>query len=1115
MSTWRLIWRSLTHHARAHLGVVLGAMVGSAALIGALLVGDSVRGTLRDMALARLAEVTVALDGGDRFFRDALSDELPFPAAAVANLAGTASRADGEARANNVHVIGIDDRIERVAPRAPRFTTNETEAVVLNTALASHLRVKAGDSVLLRVQKPSLLSREAPITPQQDSAVALRLKVKAIAADDEFGRFSLRASQIPPHNAFVPLGVLQQRLELGQRGNILLATKVTEREAQKALAARWQLADAELQLMPLTNASGLELRSRRVFLDPPVLDAAMQAATNRTRVLSYFVNELRSGDRTTPYSMVTAAELPWVPADLGTNDMVINQWLAEDLQIGPGASVQLRYFIIGGSKRLEERTNVFRVHSIVPLSGLYADRALMPEFPGIAKAESTENWDAGFPIEMGKIRPKDEAYWKQHRGTPKAFVSLATGQQLWGNRFGDVTAVRFPGVQNPEEIARGVMSHLTPGVLGLSFLPVREQAVAASRGSQDFGQLFLGFSFFLIVAALILMGLMFQFGLERRATEIGTLLALGFLPRHVRRVFFIEGLLLATIGGLLGTLVGVFYARMILHLLGTVWLQAVGTSSLGYHASAATYGVGMFASVIVAAVTIALVLRKQGRQPAHELLARGAERAFVVRTGRKPLWSTLIMGVCAVTALAMLGWAIAAGGNASSPAFFGAGALLLVAGIAAAFVFLHGLAGSKAAHALSVFALGIRSATRRRTRSVATVALLATGSFMVMAVAANRLDAETNAQRRSSGTGGFALMGETTLPVLHDLNTAEGRDFFGLSAQDLAGVSFVPLRVRDGDDASCLNLNRAQQPRLVGVNPDLLASRRAFTFVGEGAWTMLRERGDDGTLLHVDQQRQGAEEPPKGGTPAPQGQLASHPVIPAIGDANSIRWALGKKVDDTLEYIDERGNEFKIRIAGQVANSILQGSLIIDERAFVERFPGEAGYRMFLIDVPSNSVAEVSATLSRALQDVGLELTKAPERLAAFNAVQNTYLSTFQVLGGLGLLIGTAGLGVVVLRNVLERRSELGLLTALGYEQGLLHRLVLSEHFGLLGLGLAIGIVAALAAITPFLFLGRGGLPYSWLALTLGAVLLVGLVSTVLATLAALRGNLPAALRNE
>src|SRR6185369_13744267 len=180
-----------------------------------------------------------------------------------------------------------------------------------------------------------------------------------------------------------------------------------------------------------------------------------------------------------------------------------------------------------------------------------------------------------------------------------------------------------------------------------------------------------------------------------------------------------------------------------------------------------------------------------------------------------------------------------------------------------------------------------------------------------------------------------------------------------------------------------------------------------------------------------------------------------------------IQWALGKKIGDTIDYTDEQGRPFKVRLVGAVANSILQGNLIIDEAAFQRLFPGESGYRMFLIDVPPDKAATVSATLSRALQDVGLELTPAVERLNAFNAVQNTYLGTFQVLGGLGLLLGSAGLGVVVLRNVLERRGELGLLAAVGFRRRTLGRLVLLEHGALLGLGLGLGTVCAIVAILP------------------------------------------------
>ena len=94
---------------------------------------------------------------------------------------------------------------------------------------------------------------------------------------------------------------------------------------------------------------------------------------------------------------------------------------------------------------MEEKQDRFRVYAVVPMEGPTADRSLLPDFPGIAKAESTANWEAGFPIDLAKIRPKDEQYWKDYRGTPKAFVTLKAGQRMWANRFGDLTAVRWPG----------------------------------------------------------------------------------------------------------------------------------------------------------------------------------------------------------------------------------------------------------------------------------------------------------------------------------------------------------------------------------------------------------------------------------------------------------------------------------------------------------------------------------------------------------------------------------------------------------------------------------------------------------------------------------------------
>ncbi len=844
----------------------------------------------------------------------------------------------------------------------------------------------------------------------------------------------------------------------------------------------WRLADAEVSTREVPG--GAELRTDRVFIDPPVVQTVLKTVTNAQLVSTYFVNELRAGTNSTPYSMVAGIGEPIVQRDTAGDEIIINQWLADDLHVKAGDELQLTYLVLADSQRLEEKHNRFKIRQIVPLEGAAADKTLMPDFPGIAKAEKTENWDAGFAIDMKKIRPKDEVYWKQFRGTPKAFVTLKTAQNMWGNRFGDFTAIRFP-TNDVAAVSAAVTKNLQPSAFGFAFEPIRQRALNAASQSEDFGQLFLAFSFFLIVAALILMALLFQFGLEQRATETGTLLAIGWRAPQVRRFVLIEGVFVAVIGAILGVIGGLVYANAILYGLKTIWRGAVGTSALQFHVSILTIVIGLFASALLALLVIWFVLKRQSKRPARELLERGSENELVV-VEQKRAWSKWIAIGSLVAAIALIGTALAQKQSSSAETFFGSGALLLIAGLAAVMVWLRKLGAVAHTTALDVRSLAVRSCARRRKRSLATITLLACGTFLIVAVEANKLSANSETGR-SSGVGGFLLIGESSLPIVQDLNTKAGREFFGLDEAPMRDTSVVQLRVRDGDDASCLNLNHPQSPRILGVNSKTLEQLHAFTFSKalkgvQPSWALLR--GQDY-------------------------------AVPAIADENSLEWSLHKSVGDVLDYTDQRGRPFKIRIVGSIANSILQGNLIIDESEFIKHFPDESGYRMILIDTPSNNAAAVATALSRGLEDRGLEVTSTTQRLDAYNAVQNTYLNTFQILGGLGLLLGTAGLGVVVLRNVLERRAELALFTAVGLRRRVLRKLIIMEHGALLLVGLLIGIAAALVAIVPVLRGPMQQVNYRGLSITLAVVCVSGLIWTWVAARIALRGELLKALRNE
>ena len=1094
MDFWRFVKRSVFYYWRTNVGVLLAVVVSSSVLIGALVVGDSVRYSLGRMVMTRLGAIQSALVGGDRFFRSELAleiaEELEADVAPVLQLRGLTANSDGTKRANRVEVLGVDERFFEIGEGVNPFKGDWADGVVLSEAVAGRLGAKVGDEVLLRIAKPGLMPRDVPLGAESDLSVAFRLAVKAIAVDDEFGRFSLQANQVAPLNVFVNLKWLGEKIGQAGLANMLLTGGPVEK-ANAALQKRWQIADAGLEFNRIEEQGVLEVRSRRVFIDDSI-GAAAASDEGAVGLLTYFVNEIRRGDKAAPYSMVTAIE-PWAGSvfagELKDDEILINQWLADDIGAQVGDEITIKYFVLAEMRRLKEVTGKFIVRDIVSMEES-GDSEMMPQFPGLANMDNCRDWEPGIPIELDRIRDKDEEYWDKYRGTPKAFVTLSAGQKMWGNRYGKLTAVRwyYPFSEIDEnDAAKRLMSKIKPGPMGLFFVSVREMAVAAGRGTTDFGQLFLGFSMFLIAAAIILTGLLFVFGIENRSEEIGMLLAVGYRPGIVKRLFLAEGAMISVIGTAIGAGAAVVYTKLIIYGMTTIWRQAVSGSVISFYAKGSTIVSGAAGAIAVSLFAIWLSLRKQVKRPARELLVSDFEGQYLSsRKGTKGRGGFVLAAAGFIGAMVLL--FVMGRGDSIVGAFFGAGALLLIGCVGLSLGLLRRTGAGRAKAVDSVFSLALRNTVRRRGRSLAVIVLLACGSFMVIAVGANRHGPE-EIEKRDSGTGGFALFGESAIGVLHDLNSRAGMEAVGLDEAKLEGAKIVQMRVRDGDDASCFNLNRAQRPRLIGVNNQEFANRGAFRFIDwlDGfeyyGWELL--------------------------------DIGLDNVISAIGDEATVRWALGKSVGDTIDYVDNKGRAFKVRLVGKIKNSILQGSLIIAENEFIERFGSEEGYRMFLVDAEADKMEEVMSVLSSGLRDFGMEVTPAAERLAEFSMVEHTYLSIFLMLGGLGLVLGSAGLGMVVLRNILERRGELAMLRAVGFEKRTLKRMVLYEHGWLLICGLACGVVTALVAVGPVLKEPGAKVPYFGLLITVILIAVSGILWIFAATYFALRGKLLDALRNE
>jgi ABC-type lipoprotein release transport system permease subunit len=1170
MKTATLLKRNLVYYRRTNAAVVCGVAIAVAVLAGALLVGDSVRASLRALVLQRLGRTAYVVSASN-FFREELAGQFSaHPEFAQAAFEGACplvvfegvlvDEASGR-RAGGVQVYGVDERFWRFqGADAGRRNLGEREAF-LSAGLASELGARAGGEVLLRVEKPSAIPVESLHGRKEDVGRTMRLTVREVlaATAEDLGEFSLRPQQGAVRAVFVPLRRVQKDAEQEGRVNtILLSTKTGEGATQaegaaqsaavtKILRETFTLADLGVKVRTLDAPHALSLETESAVVGDALRRQAEEAAhgvgLGASAIYSYLANSIRAGGKEIPYSLVTAIdeesfkrlqrEAGQMPESevrelAGTQanqspPILLNDWAARDLGARVGDVVSLDYYVWRDEGRLETQGAEFRLAGVVPMRGLAADRELTPEYPGISGTESLSDWDPPFPLDLARVRPQDEDYWKQFRTTPKAFIPLARGQELWQTRYGKLTSLRlYPGQETTLEAARAnfepsLRARVDPLAANFSLYAARDEGLRASRGATDFGEYFLYFSFFLVVSALMLAALFFKLGIEQRLREIGILQAVGFPAARLRALFLGEGLLLAAVGSVVGLAGALLYGAFVMYGLRTWWVEAVGTRSLALHVSPLSLALGGAGGILAALACIWWTLRLLAPVSARELLtgtidatttrrrAGKPEGKFslpFVRSVRRGASTYLVAAVVCATPGVLLLVAAASKLIGGVAGFFGAGTLFLVALLCfqSAWLRRRHANGRATIHGRGwwpVMRLGFRNAKHRPARSVLCIALIASAAFIIVAVDAFRRDPSDAASTdKKNGTGGYTLLAESLLPLAHDPNDAAGREALNLGAQEetatLAGMTFTRFRLRPGDDASCLNLYQPRNPRILAPAPNFLAENR-FAFADSLAATDA-ERANPWLLLERDL-RDGA--------------------IPVIADANSLAYVLHRKLGEEIVLNEGTDHALRLRFVAALSDSLFQSELLMSERNFLRAFPEQEGYRFFLLDAAPDKAASVAALLESRLSDFGFDATGASERLAQFHRVENTYLSTFQTLGGLGTILGTLGLATVLLRNVLERKRELALLRAVGYNARHLALMVVAENALLLFCGLLTGVLCALLAIAPAFYARGGRLPTASLAVLLALVVVAGLAASILATVAALRSPLLPALRAE
>lgn len=1122
MTLLRLVIRSLRYYWRTGLAVVFGLAVATAVIVGSLVVGDSVTGSVRDSATARLGRIDDALVA-PRFFRAELASDLmrdrglagPIKRMTpIITLPAAAESSTTDAVAPNVTVNGVDGSFWGLFGLT--FPGPSGREAAISASLAGDLGVKTGDSIIVNVDKQGAIPSGTLFAHRtsRQTLHSLRLVVVRVLDDHGVGGFGLASGTNAVRNVFVSRDWLAAQIGRDGTANAIVSerashlTKDVTPDLRQALKRNGTLADYGLKLVPNPAQGYVSLQSTGMLLKDQEMKFAQDAAREcdaRTAVTSvYLATMLRNasaGGAGIAYSVIAAAEpvAPFIVKPVGgrvpSDDSIwLNTWAAEDLNAHISDRIRLNYLVPRPDGDYGSAEITLRVRGIVDMSGPANDRYLVPVFEGITDAERIDQWDPPFPVDLSLITRRDEDYWTSFKATPKAFVSPETMRSIWTNSSppgssGWVTSIRIapPNRSDVAVLARrfeqSMARRMSPEESGMVFRPVRSIAIASSAGSTDFGQLFAAMSLFLVISGAGLAAMLMRLSSEQRAADTGLMMAVGFGRRSVAFATFAQGALLAVAGTLLGVPTGLAYAWVITVALRTRWSGAVGSSIINLHVTPASVIIGSLLGLLVGLLSMLWSIWKLRNLSALQLLC-GWSGLDVPRPKTASRRNATVLGVCLVAAIGLM----AAGGGSRELSFFSSGALLLASGLMVSNMLLVRAMSIRISNP-SLAGLALRGAAANRNRSLLVVGLLAGAAFTVITVAANtRGFSGVDCRVRESGAGGFALRAVSSTPIHCDFGTRKGRETLGFSDEDqqvFEGVRVYSFLMSPGDDISCLNLAKPSLPRVIAVSRRM-QDRGGFSVTtathAKNPWTILCS-----------------------GTGA----------IPVFGDSNSVIWNLHSGLGKSYNALGGDGRDVSTVIAGLITQSIFAGELLMSEPRFRQVFPSVDAPRYFLIETPRGREGAVAAALRRNLGRMGLEVRTTAEVLDSYAGVQNTYLSMFLAIGGLGVILGTVGLVAVLFRSALERRREFALLLAQGFGRESVFRLLVMENAGLLAAGVVIGTLSALVAVAPELAAADTRVNWAAIVVLLSGMLIVGFASCAVAAITVAGGVVIEALRGE
>jgi len=1083
---FRIIIRSLNFYKKPVIYQVLIIALLSAVITGSLLTGRSVKESLKKSASERLGNTGILISSGVRYFDpeigQRMKDSSGIICTGILEMKGYSQPLNSQKAVLNTHIIGVNK--DFFVFQGYDTINIKAGEVAVNKGLADFLGIKTGEDLIIRFTEISDIPSDAPFAPASDAGRSIVMKVGTILEPIHNGNFSLSISQITPMNIFINLPDIEEDNGRPLKINRLLIKRDnlnTLKKVSEVLKRDLRPADIGLRLRRVKKTGENELISDRVFIDESLVKEINNLLPSAAPVITYLGNRFDAGTRSTPYSFVSALPSSLYPETAAGNGMIINRWLAQDLSVSEGDTIKMFWYSPDSLNKLIEKNSDFVVKHIVDMKGIWADSLLMPDFPGISGKESCSDWDAGVPIKMHEIRAKDEDYWNRYRGTPKAFISYETGKKLWGNNFGPATAIRYPAGVTEKEIEDKLNGSLDPDKMGFSITNLSGDAAKAANEGVDFGTLFLSLGFFLILASLVLLSFAASSYFDSKKTHINTLFALGFKNKWIARLLFFEAGLISLIGCFIGALAGYLVDIAITRALNTVWTGAVQTDTLNAYFSPGPIISGFILTFITIMVFMLIKVSRYLKG-----LNKSETKNYKTPSTRQNLY---LLFISAFVTISLFVFSLLLT-DQQLVFSFATGIVLFLTLVLLWRQHYIGISNYDSEIIENRKQLSRKYYSLNPSHAITPILFIAAGIFSVFITGANRMNFNEKQMKRSGGTGGYLLWCENTIPVKEDLNKESGRKTMGLDEDQFKGIQFVHIKRSSGNDASCLNLNHISVPPLLGIDPSDFIEKKSFSFskvlrskIIANPWQYLKLPSEKNTIY-------------------------------GIADQTVLDWGLKLKPGDTLILRAENGSPLNIIIAAGLQSSVFQGNVLIGMENFTKFYPSVSGSSVLLVDGNSNLTDLYKSTLNERLANYGVNIEKTSDRLASFYKVTNTYLSVFGVFGALGMIVGIAGLGFVLLRNYNQRRHDFALMLATGFHVKKIRRMILSEQMLILFAGVSTGIISAIVATLPSLK-NNHDMPWLFMILMILAIVITGLVALLISVRSVTKNSLIASLKKE